>query len=104
MSQIVFERMLWEEDVVDHATRVEDTRATIEAILNDLLPINAEADLPPICIGPHDNTVTEEIYELALTALRDLLDRVLGEPEITINLVVNIQLPVGTNILILETE
>lgn len=96
--------MNWEEDVVDNATRTEDVRAAIETILNDLLPINADNDLPPLCIGHHDNTVTEEIYDYALAALKDLLESVLGNPDITINLVVNIQLPVGTNILILETE
>lgn len=96
--------MLWEEDIVDPATRTEDVRSTIETILNDLLPVNADADLPPLCIGHHDNTVTDEIYDMALAALKELLDRVLGNPELTINLVVNIQLPVGTNILILETE
>jgi len=78
--------------------------SAIEELLNQLLPSNEPQDAPPNALHGLDNTVLEHLGEEAYKWLMGVLGRVLGDPDTAINIVVNIRLPVGMEVIILETE
>lgn len=92
------------ETVEDPLPLRKEIERALEEMLNAKLPANEPLDVPPNPLHGLDNTVLDYLDGEVLKWLIGTIEAVLGDPEVSINIVINIALPPGKEVIIMETE